>query len=361
MNRQNMLRAGLPILVIVLAWLAGQAMLALKPEPVRNKAMRAAAMVETAPVKTGSVEVTIMSQGTVNPAHRTRLSSEVSGRILSVSPVFESGRQVRAGDILLQIDPISYEAAVADAEAALIQAQLDLADRQARYAKNTLSVQQADALLKASEARLKQSRRDLANTTLRAPFDAVIENRYADIGQYVTVGSDIAELASTVRAEIRLPVSATDFALVAPAYFDTFPATTAMLSATLGKQTVQWPATIERVEAMLDQQTRVFTLVATVQEPYAMQPPLPIGLFVNARVNAQPVANAVRLPRSVLYGDHVFVVDDNNTLQQRAITVLHRDEHSVVIGEGLHTGERVMITRLPMAFEGMAVSADTAP
>lgn len=360
MNRQSMLRAGLPVLVIALAWLVGQAMLALKPEPVRNQSTRPAAMVETVAVQKGNVAVTVVSQGTVSPAHRTRLSSEVSGRIVSVSPAFGLGKRVNSGDTLLQIDPISYQAAVADAEAALIQARLDLADRQARYAKDTLSVQQAEALLNASEARLKQAQRDLANTTLRAPFDAVIESRYADIGQYLTVGSDIAGLASAGRAEIRLPVSAADFALVAPAYFEAFPATTAILSATLGNQTVQWPATIERAEAMLDSQTRVFTLVATVEEPYAAQPPLPIGLFVHARIQAQALADAVRLPRSVLHDDHVFIVD-NNTLQQRAVSILHRDEHSVVIGEGLNDGERVMTTRLPMAFDGMPVSADNTP
>jgi len=356
MNRQSWLRILLPILVIALAWLSGQAMLALKPEPARHSVQRPAPLVETITVHKGSVAFSIRSQGTVTPSHRTRLASEISGRVLAMSPTFVQGRRVAQGDALVTVDPTDYEVALAEAEAALVQAQLDLADRKARYEASSLAVQQALALLRASEARQRQARQDLANTIIRAPYDAVIEERHTDLGQYLMPGNPVAQLASTTVAEVRLPLPASDFALVAPAYFSEFPPTQATLHATLGNRQVQWPARIGRADAMLDDETRVFTLVATVDAPYDATPPLPIGLFVHADIAAQPLADAVRLPLSVLADDHVFVVREDQTLAQRPVEVLYRDSQHVIIGEGLAEGDRVMSTRLPMAFDGMAVS-----
>ena len=99
--------------------------------------------------KVTSLKLSVFSQGSVKPRTETTVVAEVSGKIVDVSPNFIAGGFFRDGEVLLQIDPSDYEAA-------LKRAQANLASRKAQYADQ--------------KARSEQAMKDWTNLGARAPF-----------------------------------------------------------------------------------------------------------------------------------------------------------------------------------------------
>jgi multidrug efflux pump subunit AcrA (membrane-fusion protein) len=107
-------------------------------------------------------------------------------------------------------------------------------------------------------------------------------------------------------------------------------------------------------------------VVARVESPYEgsgpdARPPLAVGLFVRAEIEGREVPDAVVLPASALHATagsgrgEVWVVDAEGRLRPRSVQVLSTRRDDVVIGAGLGAGERVVVSLLGTAFDGMAV------
>ncbi|MGI9591067.1 MAG: efflux RND transporter periplasmic adaptor subunit, partial [Myxococcota bacterium] len=128
-----------------------------------------------------------------------------------------------------------------------------------------------------------------------------------------------------------------------------------------------WTGTVERTEGEIDPQSRMVHVVARVESPYEAgsaggRPPLAVGLFVRAEIEGREVTGAVVLPRSAMHGeDLVWVVDAEGRLRERAVEVVRSIEDEVVVAEGLRSGERVVVSPLETAIEGMSVEPLGAP
>jgi RND family efflux transporter MFP subunit len=315
--------------------------------------------VEAIAVRPGPVPVTLRSRGVVRPFREIDLVSEVSGRVIWVDPGFLLGEQVAAGQLLLRIDPIDYEVALSDARAALASAELSLAEVKVVVAKAAIA--EAEARVAAARDRLRQAEVNLANTEIRAPFDAVVDIKQVDLGQYVQTGMSLMSLLSTDLAEVRLPLLASDLPFVRYGrdgegqWYET------ELRATFGAVTHGWQARLVRLERRVDAETRVFFLVAQVERPYDLSlhsHMLAMGLFVEATFKGSPIPDAVRLPRSALHkGEFVYLVEEGR-LVRRAVTLLRSEGDSVIVSGGLDDGDRVVLTRLDLMVDGMAVNAD---
>ncbi|MEE9281799.1 MAG: efflux transporter periplasmic adaptor subunit, partial [Myxococcota bacterium] len=91
------------------------------------------------------------------------------------------------------------------------------------------------------------------------------------------------------------------------------------------------------------------------------RPPLSIGLFVEAEILGARLERAVVLPRSALRsGNQVLVVDSDSRLRYRPVEVVRRAGDEAVIGAGLEAGDRVCLSPLEAAFDGMAVRINEA-
>ena len=136
----------------------------------------------------------------------------------------------------------------------------------------------------------------------------------------------------------------------------------ATLYSRFGATRYSWQARLERLEQRVDEQTRVFFMVAEVDAPYDESRhswPLSVGLFVQAEIPGQVIPRATRLPRSALHdGDAVFVLREGNMIK-RSVTVLRREQDSVIIGEGLASGDRVILSRLDLMVDGMPVAVES--
>ncbi len=312
--------------------------------------------VTTLTVKLGDVPVSIIAHGSVDAGRELEMASEVTGRIVWMAPEFEPGEMVEAGKILLRVDAINYRLALAEANATLARAKNALAD--ATALKRKAAAVEAKLTIEAAEQRIAKALQDLAYTEVRAPFNAVIDQKFVELGQFINTGQLVAHLLSSDVAQVSLPVAAVD-----AGYLDPQAKKSVVLSAKIGAHKWQWQAEISRIESRVDRVTRVIPVVVEILAPYdssAHPHPLPLGLFVKAVIPGRAIPLAVQLPRSAVQADGSVFVLSNQVLQRRQVTIAHRQRGFVIINAGLETGELVVVTRLDVMFEGMKVDGSDA-
>jgi len=349
----------LPLAVLALALAIVLLMLRSRPDLPRREAVASVPLVEVMTAEPGPVAVTVKSRGTVTARIDIQLTSEVSGQVKWVAPAFVTGGAVSKGTPLLRIDPLDYEVALSAARAAVASAELSLAE--VEVVVKRAAIDEAKAQLKASRDRLREAEDDLANTEIVAPFDAIIDTKQADLGQYVQAGSPLMRLLSSDSVEVRLPLLPSDLPYIRYGQANDGSWPQAVLSASFGDIEYNWPARLVRLEQRVDEQTRVFYLVAEVDSPYdpgRYPQPLSVGLFVQARIEGNTIPLATRIPRSALYdGDAVFLLQEGR-LRKHPVTVLRREQDSVIVGDGLSAGDQVVLSRLDLMVEGMSVAVE---
>lgn len=375
-----MMRILLPPLILIVGFALAGVIVATGPTLEPAAPPPNAPLVRTWLATAQSVRMTSTTHGTVLPRTESDLVPEVSGRVIRISPTMVSGGFFKQGDVLIEIDPLDYEVELEQARARLASArselvsseraharQLDLAKKQSTSeslrddALNRLRIAQSS--LREAQARLSRAQRDLSRTRVTAPYDGRVRSERVDVGQFVNRGTAVAQLYATDFAEVRLPVHDEELAyLNLP--LDGISNTqqtqaVAKLSARFAGQLHTWQGRIVRTEGELDPQTRMINVVAQVEAPYAARddrPPLSVGLFVEAEIEGQTVNNVFVLPRSAIQAnEQVYVVSPENTLEFRDADILRIVEEDVYIQGGFTAGERVCLSTVNNAIEGMLV------
>lgn len=341
----------IPLVIVIAALIIAKLMVESREEFKPSDTEQPLPHVQTIAVALSEVPITIIAHGNVTARYELELASEVTGRVEWVAPEFEPGEIAAAGAELLRIDPLSYQLALAQARAALATANIALAD--ARALKREAAIGEGELNIEAARQRTVKAEQDLAYTRIKAPFDAVIDTQLVEYGQFISAGQPVARLLSIDTAKVTLSVTPAE-----AGFLESSTGAEVVLSAQIGEQEQQWRGKLARIEARVEQQSRVTPVVVEVSSPYDLgvhSHRLPLGLFVTATLPGQPVSDAVRLPSSVLHtNDSVFVLADN-TLQRKRVNVIHREGDSVVINGGLEAGDRVVTTRLEVMFTGMKV------
>lgn len=340
--------------------------------------------VDVATVVLQTVRVEVQAQGTVTPLRETAIMAEVPGRIVEVANNFLVGGFVAEGDVLLRIDPRDYQTSLLRAQAKVEQAESTLAQEKGRaevalrewknlprgsqrseeardlYLRKP-QLEQAEAQLLAAMADLNTARDNLERTIVKAPYNAVIRAKRSELGQYVNPGTALADLFGVDYAEVRLPIpqSKLDY-LDLPGVEGYGEGTTIDLYTDVAGELKHWPATLHRTEGVFDERSRVLYTVARIEDPYALQDtgrlPLRLGTFVNANVVGRELDNIVTLPRHLLRaGNSVWVIDQNDILRSREVTVLRTGGEKALVSGGLAEGERVSLTNLDTSLNGATV------
>lgn len=370
-----------PILVLVLG--IGLAVLIAinKPQTIPDNYEPLVATVRVIEVQPRTEYLTVTSQGTVEPRSQTQLIPEVSGRAVWISPALIGGGSFRQGDVLLRIDDADYRSSLLRAEAALKRSEVEfdyagdeLKRTQSLHAKKLASQQQLDNVRRASwvaeanlnenRAAVDQAKRDLGRTEITAPFDGLVRNEHVDLGQFVTRGQEIATIYATDYVEVRLPIAADQLTYLGlPASTrgqipeDIRPPVT--LSADFGNTRLLWEGELIRGEAEFDARSRMLYGVARVRadangDDYLQ---LPVGMFVQAEIRGRNVEDIIRLPRSAMRDNNqVMVIDPENRLHFRHVSVLRLEHDDMLVNGGLEAGELVCISPLQTAVEGMRVN-----
>jgi HlyD family secretion protein len=167
---------------------------------VRQCRKGGAANYQTATVTRGPITQAVTATGTLNPVVNVQVGSQVSGNIAKLFADFNS--QVKAGQVVAQIDPAIFQATVTQAEGDLASAQaaLELAKvnavrTQELFAKKNSSqadvdqamanLHQAEANVKIKQGALDKAKADLDHCTITSPVDGVVISRNVDVGQTV--------------------------------------------------------------------------------------------------------------------------------------------------------------------------------
>jgi multidrug efflux pump subunit AcrA (membrane-fusion protein) len=128
------------------------------------------------------------------------------------------------------------------------------------------------------------------------------------------------------------------------------------LKAEYGGQTIEWIGKIVRAEAEIDTASRMVQLVARIRSDEISEE-LSVGLFVTAEISGLAVNDIVRLPRSALRNNNqVLVIDQDNKIRFRTVRPLRLYKDDVLIEAGLQAGERVCLSTIQTAIDGMDVN-----
>ncbi len=375
-------------LLLVAGSLAIAALLVIsRPESVIEPARTIVPTVDVAEVVLQDLRIPVQAQGTVTPHRDTTLVAEVSGRIVDVSPNYNAGGYVASGDVLARIDDRDYQAAMLRARAQVETAEANLAQEKGRaevarrewekldnrslrseeatdlYLRKP-QLEQAEAQLLSAQADLRKAEDDLERTVIRAPYDALIQEKHSDLGKYVGPGTSIARVFAVDFAEVRLAIPQGKLSyleLPGVSGFELDQAPPVDLYTDIGGTVTHWTAHLDRTEAALDERSRVLFTVARIDDPYALEvgnhAPLRVGTFVKANVIGKVIKNLVVLPRHVVRaGNLVWIVDEQNTLRNRQVTTLSAGGDEIYVSSGLQNGDLVSLTLLSDALPGMKVN-----
>jgi RND family efflux transporter MFP subunit len=363
-----LLRAVLPILIVVGCVLIARYLIATKPQPAKFDVPATPIRVEAQTLQPRDYKVSLASRGTVQPRIESTFLPEVPGRIIEVSPSFYEGAFFEEGEVLVTLDPLDYRAAVTVAEGNVASAQAELLEEEARASqaeenwrklgKDTApsdlvlrkpQLARAKASVAAAAAQLEKARRDLERSRIRAPYTGRILTKDVDIGHYVTSGTRLATAYAVDFVEVRLPLSSRQLAFVSlpeKRRGGKEPAPTELPAVTLTGEAAghqhTWQGRVIRVEGALDSLTRQLFVVAQVDDPYAPspagRPPLKIGLFVDARIEGVTLRDVLVLPRHAVRADNEIILIDpaTNTIVPTTIEPLFTDDEHVVIAGGGH-------------------------
>ena len=316
-------------------------------------------------------DVVIKSNGEVRPFESTAMSAQVSGEVISWHPNFVEGGLVQRGDVLFTIEADQYEAAVLQAESEVSRAQATLIEEQARAdvakreAKNLPASKVTDlylrkpqllsaqASLKSAQSRLKIANKDLNNTIITAPYDALIVSRDVGVGQYVNKGVQVARLNNIERAEVVFPIAGFD----APFLPSTIANTPATIVSRGADKTVR-QGIIARDLGRVDQATRMTHLVVQIEDPYSLEtnaPRIKFGTYVEVNFNGKTITNVFKVAQSLVNKRSIWILDENNQMLAKPVNVIREEGAYFFIDEGITAQDRLVMTLPEYPQNGMEV------
>lgn len=391
---QLILRFTLPLLVLA-GGLFGAIKLIKSRPPAKKKTVETLA--PTVEVMTATIKprpITVEAYGTVIPAQQITLQSEVNGRLVSLSPQLIPGGRLQAGDTVVQIDRRNYDFLVIQQEGNLARAKLDLETEEGRKliaqkewsllnkgrsskknSPNPLAlrvphIRSAKASVMSAQSALEQAQLNAARTTVKAPFNALILNESVDLGQFINTQTQIATLVGTdlFLVRVSLPLSQLNSIVLPDSKGNGGSEVDIIQDAGSGKKFIR-KGKVLRLLGDLDPNGRLARVLVAVPNPLSTEDktgqktlPLFLGSFVKVEVKGRELQEVVRVPRKAIRGENlIWLLTKKNTLEKREVSVVWRDENTVLVNRGLQNGDRIITSRLvtPVAGMTLRLSSDT--
>ena len=366
-------------------------LVSLAPEPERREPPSRIPYVETAAIVPGSGAIPVYGAGTVRPSAEIYIAPQVGGRVVWVDPGFRSGERVVAGQVLFRIEEADHrtrvreaEAALADRKVALLQAREDAAIARAEYerysgrqdaagAASPLTLREpqleaAQAALRREEARLAQANLALSRTRIEAPFDGFVREESVALGQLAVPGQPVGRLFAADAAEVVVPLSDADAALIPGLWTTEEGEVSARVIADYGGVRYAWPGYVDRAEVSLDERTRTIDVIVRVPDPFAAgepleagggplsDPPLLVGKFAEVTIEGLAPSDYFQVRRAALQpGNEIWAVGRDGAVRIVPVRILQRGDDEVFVSGAINRGQTAIIGGLQFATEGMAV------
>ena len=357
-----------------LLWLLGQ----VQPDPV-EEAPAPDVIVEI--LTPQNFQVQINSNGTTTPLTQTVLTAEVGGEVIYRSKKFSEGSSVIEGEILAKIDDtdlqLQYKNALLQLANAEVQYSLQLAE--AEVAKEawekigdgvasdlTLKkpqIKQAEALLEVAKAQVSSAEKKLNKTEIVAPYAGRIQNVNIDLGTTIIPGQPVGAIYTSSEIEVTLAVKDNDLQFLSIPMdgrkLDPSEQALVKIKSFYKGKNQTWVGKLERVDGVIDPITRMINLIAVFKNDFIEtdKPNLPIGLFVEAQIDGIILNDVFSIPvNSISENNEVYIVNKDNELVSRQLSILKKYSDFVIVKNGLKAGERIVTSKLSTASNGIKVN-----
>ncbi|WFW14854.1 MdtA/MuxA family multidrug efflux RND transporter periplasmic adaptor subunit [Citrobacter freundii] len=309
--------------------------------------------------------------GTVTAANTATVRSRVDGQLIALH--FQEGQQVKAGDLLAEIDPSQFKVALAQAQgqlakdtATLANARRDLARYQQLVKTNLVSRQELDAqqalvnetqgTIKADEASVASAQLQLDWSRITAPVDGRVGLKLVDVGNQISSGdtTGIVVITQTHPIDLIFTLPENDIATVLRAQKTGNPLKVEAWDRTNSQKLS------EGVLLSLDNQIDATTGTIKAKARFNNQDDtLFPNQFVNARMLVDTEQNAIVIPTAALQmgneGHFVWVLNTENKVSKHLVKPGIQDSQKVVITAGLSAGDRVVTDGIDRLTEGAKV------
>lgn len=326
-----------------------------------------------------ALPVHLKAIGTVTPLNTVTVRSRVDGQLLQIH--FEEGRRVTKGDLLVEIDPVSYRILLAQAEGQYEQnvaqvqvARSDLERLRPLMERNLVTSQQMElqqalvrereGILAADRARVDDARLQLAYTRIEAPISGRLGLRKVDAGNLIRSGDadGIVMITQTTPISVLFTVPEVDLLKV-------------LEPLRSGEQLVveAWDRSeqvrlAEGILKTVDNQIDLATGTLRLKAEFAnADDRLFPNQFVNIRLRVRTLPDAIVVPSAAVQfgsrGTYVYVINAEDTATVRDVVLGPADGTTQSIASGLADGDRVVLEGLDRLREGrkVIIVADQPP
>lgn len=308
-------------------------------------------------VKFAPVSLRLRSQGTAQARDRLTLAFRSSGEVVEVSERMASGGWVEAGEVLVRLDPEPFELDVAQRRHDVETAELHLEQAKANatiarrnpgrnatdFALNVPQLREARARVEVAQVALNRARNELERATLKAPFSGRLEQVKVSVGQTIGAGESLAQIFSSNRMEVRLPVPNEwlDLMAILPGSPEQRLNVPVSLSGNFGGKARQWEAVITRRESGVSS-NQMSWLIAEV-DPDSGSVALEPRVYLEAEIEGRRLNNIAKIPRTAMIShDEVWVVDAADRIQRQRGEWIYRDDRFAYVTAGLEAGQRIL-------------------
>ena len=361
-------------LVSYILWLLGQ----VQPDPVENAPAPDVVIQILTPE---DFQVKINSTGTTKPLIQTLLNAEVGGEVVYRSKKFSEGSSVLSGEILAKIDDtdlqLQYKNALLQLANAEVQYSLQVVESEVAkeawekigegkasdLALKKPQLKQAEALMAVAKAQVNSAEKKLNKTEIIAPYAGRIQKANIDIGTTIIPGQPIGAMYTSSEIEVTLSVKDNDLQFLSIPMdgrkLNQNEQAKVVINSFYKGKNQNWEGKLERVDGVIDPITRMVNLIAVFKNDFIEtdKPNLPIGLFVEAKIDGIILENIFRIPISAISeNNEIFIVDKNNQLLSRRISVLKKYNEFAIVKDSLKPGERLVVTKISTASNGITVN-----
>jgi RND family efflux transporter MFP subunit len=389
---EKSLRQKLLALICILLLLGGGFLLArsilLSKKPVQRKSPKPMkTVVQVTPLHPEDITYTVAAMGTVLAAEELILKPWLSGRIEYLHPSLSPGGLLKKGEIAVKLNQDDYTLALAKRTNTLEKARMDLrleAGNQAvakreyelilEYTKTGSAETPMDlalrkpqlakvkATLAVAQTEVDQAKLNLARTSLKVPFNAVVLSKEVAIGSQVTPQTTMAVLAGSKFFHIRISLPAKDIERIMLPDQQSEQIQVKITPVNRSGQDIVYHGHILRRLRHVDPQGLMPRLLIEVENPLEQQPgyPLLLGSMVEVELPGKIIPNCFAVPAAAVRADKtVLLADNDNRLEIRPVQSCGRNNEFVYVTDGLDAGERIITSPVAAPVAGMELTLAT--